>query len=358
MKTFKNLYEQIYNFDNLYQAYLSARKGKRYRDQVLQFSANLEDNLIQLQNELIYQTYQVGRYHEFFVYEPKKRLIMALPFRDRVLQWAIYRVINPIVTKGYIADSYACVEGRGAVAAAKRLQYWLQREEHRHEKEYYLKLDVSKFFYRVNHKVLLEILRRRFGNDAKLMWLFELIINSEETAFGLPLGYNPGESERIYEVGMPIGNLTSQMLSNVYMNELDQFAKRQLHIRCYIRYMDDVIILSHNKYTLHQYKAEVEEFLNTRLQLNLNNKTALRPTSLGIEFVGYKIWSTHIKLRKSTALKMKRGLNHVKKEYEQGRLPLEKVHETMNSYYGLMQHCNSYNLRKKLSETYVLQRKD
>lgn len=358
MHTFKNLYEQIYNYENLYQAYLSARKGKRYRDQVLQFSANLEDNLIQIQNELIYQTYQVGRYHEFFIYEPKKRLIMALPFRDRVVQWAIYRVINPIITKGYIVDSYACIPGRGAQTAIKRLQYWLQREEHRHEKEYYLKLDVSKFFYRVNHTVLLDILGHRFGNDAKLMWLFDLIINSEETPFGLPLGYNPGKVGRIYETGMPIGNLTSQMMANLYLNELDQFAKRKLRIRCYLRYMDDMIVLSHSKPALHQYKAELEEFLNTHLQLNLNDKTALRPTSLGIEFVGYKVWASHIKLRKATAQKMRRRLKFVRRQYERGAMPIEKVHETLTSYYGLMKHCNSYNLRKKLSETYVLQRKD
>lgn len=357
MHTFKNLYEQIYSFDNLYQAYLSARKGKRYKDQVLQFTANLEDNLIQLQNELIYQTYKIGRYHEFFIFEPKKRLIMALPFRDRVVQWAVYRVINPIVTKGFIADSYACIPGRGTQSAIKRLQYWLKREERHSGKLYYLKLDVSKFFYRVNHSVLLDILGRRFGNDVKLMWLFDLIINSEETPFGLPLGYNPGEVDRIYDTGMPIGNLTSQMLANLYLNELDQFTKRQLQIRCYIRYMDDIIVLSHSKTMLHRHKTEIEEFLNTRLQLNLNNKTALRPAALGIEFVGYKVWSTHIMLRKSTALKMKRRLKFVRKRYEQGEMSLEKVNETMNSYFGIMRHCNSYNLRKKLSETYVLQRK-
>lgn len=358
MKTFKNLYEQIYSFENLYQAYLSARKGKRYRDQVLQFTANLEDNLIQIQNELIYQTYKVGRYHEFFIYEPKKRLIMALPFRDRAVQWAVYRVINPILTKGYIADSFACIPGRGAQSAIKRLQYWMRREERKHGREYYLKLDVSKFFYRVNHTVILDILRRRFGNDEKLMWLFDLIVNSEETPFGLPAGYNPGEADRIYETGMPIGNLTSQMLANLYLNELDQFAKRELHIRCYIRYMDDIIVLFHSKPALHQYKAEIEEFLNTRLLLNLNNKTALRPTTLGIDFVGYKVWSTHIKLRKSTARKMRKRLKFVRRKYEQGEMPLDKVHETMNSYYGIMKHCNSFNLRKKLSETYVLRRKD
>ena len=121
MKRYKNLYPKIYDYENLYNAYLSARKNKRYRPEVLAFSANLEENLIELQNELIYHSYKVGRYREFYVYEPKRRLVMALPFRDRVLQWAVYRIVNPIFSRSYILDSYACIPGRGIHAAVKRI---------------------------------------------------------------------------------------------------------------------------------------------------------------------------------------------------------------------------------------------
>lgn len=123
MKRYGNLYEQIYDFENLYQAYLKARKNKRYRAEVLEFSANLEENLIQIQNELIWKMYQVGRYREFYVYEPKKRLIMALPFKDRVVQWAMYLVLNPLFNKTFIEHSYACRVGKGTHRAADKLQH-------------------------------------------------------------------------------------------------------------------------------------------------------------------------------------------------------------------------------------------
>ena len=187
MKSYKNLYEKIYDWENLYQAYLCARKRKRYRNEVLAFTANLETNLISIQNDLIWHTYRVGHYREFYVYEPKKRLVMALPFRDRVVQWAIFRVINPLFAKGYVRDSYASIKGKGPQSTAKRIQYWLRLNEHKPEKYYYLKMDCAKFFYRVSHDALLDVLSKKI-KDSDVMWLLETIINSEDTAFGLPLG--------------------------------------------------------------------------------------------------------------------------------------------------------------------------
>lgn len=236
MKKFRNIYEKIYDFENLYQAYLEARKCKRYRQDVLQFSANLEENLIQIQNELIYKTYKVGRYREFFVYDPKKRLIMALPFKDRVVQWAIYRQLNPILDKQYIYDSYGCRIGKGTHKAADRLQYWLRQVYRKPEKYYYLKLDISKYFYRVDHQVLMEIIKKKF-DDPDLIWLMDKIINSEDTKFGLPLNIDPDKctiEDRLADVGMPIGNLTSQMFANLYLNELDQHVKHELKLHYYI----------------------------------------------------------------------------------------------------------------------------
>jgi retron-type reverse transcriptase len=358
VKTYKNLYEKIYDFENLYQAYLCARKCKRYRNEVLAFTANLEANLISIQNDLIWQTYRVGHYREFYVYEPKKRLIMALPFRDRVVQWAVFRVINPIFARGYISDSYASIDGRGTQSAVKKIQYWLKLAQKRPQKYYYLKMDVAKFFYRISHEAILKIISRKIA-DPKVMWLFDTIINSEDTAFGLPLGKIPvAESTRLYDVGMPIGNLTSQMMANIYMNEVDQYCKRKLRIRCYMRYMDDMLILSESKERLHEYKRLVEQFLNEKLKLELNNKTAIRPCSLGIEFCGYRVWVDHIKLRKSTALRMKRRLNHVREQYSKGKISLEKANEVLTSYLGLMSHCDSYRLKSKILKDYVLVQKE
>lgn len=351
----KNVYAEICSFENLYKAYLNARKNKRFRDEVLSFTNNLEEYLFDIQKDLINHTYKIGEYREFYIYEPKKRLVMALPFKDRVIQWAIYQVVNPMFSKGYTTDSYACIEGRGTHQAVQRLHYWLKQVNRKPNKWYYLKLDIAKYFYRIDHEVIINILRKKI-KDKQLMSLFENIINSE-TPFGLELSiYDPALSGRVTHCGMPIGNLTSQMFANIYLNELDQYIKRELKIHYYIRYMDDVIILADDKAKLHEYKHLIDTFLQERLKLSLNNKTAIRPITLGIEFLGYKLWATHIKLRKSTALKMKRRLNGVKKAYFKGKIQLSDVQATVNSYMGMLKYCNSYNLRNKIFDELVLKR--
>lgn len=353
-KQIKNMYETLCSYENLHQAYLNARKSKRYRDEVMKFSFNLEENLMDLREELLNKTYSIGGYREFFVYEPKKRLIMALPFRDRVVQWAIYQLVNPIFDNMYIFDSYGCRVNKGTHKAVKRLHYWLKQVGNKDKKYYYLKLDVSKYFYRVDHKVLIDILRKRIA-DKNLLWLLETIINYDEISFGLKLNGNvDNEEDRIKGKGMPIGNLTSQMFANLYLNELDQYCKRTLGIHFYVRYMDDVIILSDDKKKLHEYKNLIQVFLEDKLKLNLNNKTAIRPISLGVEFVGYRLWPTHVKIRKKTALKMKRRLKYVKKQFERKELTLDKVNATVQSYMGILKHCNSYSLQCSIFDNYIL----
>lgn len=353
-KQIKNIYETLCSYENLYQAYLHARLGKRYRDEVMKFSFNLEENLMELRNELLNQTYEIGGYREFFVWEPKKRLIMALPFRDRVVQWAIYQLVNPILDKMYIFDSYGCRNNKGTLKAYQRLHYWLRQVAKKEQKYYYLKLDVSKYFYRVDHQVLIKLLRKRVA-DKKLLWLIESIINYDEISFGLKLnGDVDNPEDRVKGKGMPIGNLTSQMFANLYLNELDQYCKRELGIHYYVRYMDDVIILSDDKDKLHEYKDLIQSFLEDKLKLNLNNKTAIRPITLGIEFVGYRLWPTHIKVRKKTALKMKRRIKYVKKQFERDEMTFEKVNATVQSYMGILKHCNSYSLQNSIFENYIL----
>ncbi len=354
MKRIRNLYENIYDFDNLLQAYYMARKSKRYREEVLRFSNNLEENLITLQNELIWQTYEVGRYREFFVYEPKKRLVMALPFRDRVVQWAIYRQLNPLLERRYINTSYACRVGYGTHRAVGKLQQYLRLFSRINQPFYVLKLDISKYFYRIDHDVLLSILRRIIA-DERLLQLLETIIRSE-TKFGMELGDHDFVKERIGDIGIPIGNLTSQMFANLYLNELDQYCKHVLKTKHYVRYMDDVCILHHDKKRLWAVKDSIEQFLTNRLKLTLNNKTTIRTTNQGVDFCGYRIWPTHIKLRKTTALKMKRRIKRLQKKYRQRKIDFAGFNASLNSYLGIMQHCNSYKLRRKLLASICLRK--
>lgn len=354
MKTIKNLFEKIIDYENLYLAWESARKGKRYREEIMAFSDNLESNLIDIQNHLIYGTYKVGKYRPFYIYEPKKRLIMALPFRDRVVQWAIYRQLFPILNKQFIFDSYACRTGKGTQKAVARLQYWLRQTNRKPQKFYYLKLDIAKYFYRVDHGVLEQFLRRKI-KDERLVDLLVSIINSEEMKFGLPVGVDPdmcAAADRLANVGMPIGNLTSQMFANLYLHELDLFAKHKLGLHYYIRYMDDIIILHPDKKYLHAVKDEIETFLNDELRLQLNKKTAIRPCSMGIEFVGYRVWATHRKLKRKTALKIRHAVKGIKKKWERGEMTQEAFDRRIASYRGLLAYCNSYGLRQKLNKMF------
>lgn len=349
-----DVFEKICDYEELYQAYLEARKGKRYRDDVMKYADNLEENLINTQNELIWETYEVGAYRPFYVTEPKLRLVMALGFKDRVVQWSIYRQLNPFYDKLFIEDSFACRVGKGSHRAADRLQYWLRQVSRKQGKWYYLKLDISKYFYRVDHAVLLDILSQRIL-DEKLLRLLEKIVNSEETKFGLPAGVSPEDcpaDEWLGNVGMPIGNLTSQLFANIYLNELDQYCKHKLRLHYYVRYMDDIIILSDDKKLLGAIKQEIEILLKERLHLDLNQKTAIRPISLGIEFVGYKIWATHRKLKKQTARRMIRNVKRLCEQIEAGEIGKEEFMRAAASYRGVLKYCNSYGLRNRLNGIY------
>lgn len=355
----KTLLLKICSWENLYAAYQEAAKGKWFRTDVMKFSQNLEENLIEIQNELIWHKYKVGRYREFYVYEPKKRLVMALGFKDRVVQWAIYRQINQGLDNEMIYHSYGCREGKGTTRAADKLQDWCTLVGRKAKGWYYLKLDISKYFYRVNHRVLLDILERKFPNEQGFMWLMEEIIECDHTPFGLPPGRNVDDilpEERLFEVGMPIGNLTSQLLANLCLNELDQYIKHELGAHFYVRYMDDMVILHENPGVLNEWKDFIESYLNDRLCLELNSKTAIGLVSKGITFVGCRIYPGYRKLTKKSVKKMKKRMKYIAKLYSEGKITFEKADATMQSYYGQMKHCAAHGLRRWIEKNITIER--
>lgn len=278
MTVIQNAWPVVCNFGWLIEADRNARKGKRYRAEVLNFTARLEDNLFTIQQGMMNGSYVLGPYRKLWVYVPKKRLVMALDYPDRIVQWSLYLYLNPIYDRLFIEDSYACRKDKGSHKAAKRLQYWMCQVQRKPGPGWYcLKLDISKYFYRVNHEKLLAILERRV-KDPAMMAFIRGVVNSRAEPFGLPRWRTPQDTppeEWLYEVGMPIGNLTSQLFANIYLNELDQYCKHKLKIHYYIRYMDDVIILGQDKETLHRWKAAVETFLREELALDLNSKTSI-----------------------------------------------------------------------------------
>lgn len=334
-KTYNNLYPKIYDFHNLYNAYIKARKGKRYKNEALKFKLNLEGNLIELQNDLIYKTFENGRYREFTIYEPKERVIMALPFRDRVVHHALCNVIEPIFENRFIYDSYACRPGKGTHAAADRTTEFLRKTIRKWNNVYCLKADIKKYFYNINHNILKKIIRKKIACRDTL-WLIDRIIDSS------------ADEKDINPVGIPIGNLTSQLFANIYLNELDYFIKHQLKIKYYIRYMDDFIILHNNKKYLWYMLDEIKAFLNNELNLQLNEKTSVFPINHGVNFVGYRIWPTHRLLRKSSIKRIKRGLKKLQRDFNEGEIPLKKVEATIMSWLGHCKHADTYRIRKKV----------
>lgn len=352
----KNVFDKIFSLDNLYAALEDAVQGRRYKREALVYTLDSWALLQELREEVLSGTYHIDRYYIFYIYDPKKRMIMSISFKHRIVQWAIYRIINPMLVSGYIEDSYGCIPGRGSLSAMQRLRYWIEQASRKDEQWFYLKLDISKYFYRVSHRILKKILAKKI-KDARLLEVLYSVIDCKHTPFGLPLGASPGDvplEDRLYDVGMPIGNLLSQVFANVYLDVLDQFCKRVLKIHFYIRYMDDVIVLCNDKIQLREWKDQIEVFLMNELELHLNSKTCIRPISQGIEFVGYRIWPDRVIVRKSTSLRIKRALRGLAVKYSKYEVTMQDVTSALRSYLGMLERCDSEALVKKILDNLVL----
>lgn len=333
--TYNNLFDRVYSFQNLFKAYLKARKNKRYKEDVLLFTANLEENLIQLQNELIYKTYEPGSYREFYVYDPKTRLVMAAPFKDRVLHHALCNVIEPIYERMFIYHSFACRRGKGTHAGVNCTGEFLRKAMRKYGTVYCFKADVSKYFQSISHNVLRAILRRKISCKDTL-WLIDKIINSTS------------QEGDINPIGLPVGNLTSQLFANVYLNELDYYMKHEKRNEFYIRYMDDFLVLHPDKHYLHALWQDTAAFLQDELALRLNQKTAIFPISQDIDFLGYRIWPHRKILRKGSVKRIKRIVKRFDREYRAKNIGQDKIRAVLASWLGHAKRADVPILRQKI----------
>lgn len=357
MEKYSHVFERFIDYQNLYDGYILARKDKRYKDEVLSYSANLEEKLINTQNQLIWKTYKVDHMHEFLEYYPKKRIITVIPFEYRVANCAAYNVLWPIYSRSFYEHSYGSIKGKGPIKAAQRLQYWMRLVQNKKDHWYLCKMDIAKFFFRIPYEVQLAELGRPL-DDKNMMWFLEQAIKCDGRALGLPLeATDVTECERIFGIGMQVGSLISQMTGNVIMTPADHFIKRELNAPYYIRYMDDMIFLVPSKQQAHDILGSFEGFLYDRLGLNLNAKTEIRPYDSGVEFVGYRVWPHKIELRRSTTLHMKQHLKYVMEHYSTGELPQDYCLSVIRSYLGLMKYCDCDALRNKVVNDFALVKK-
>jgi retron-type reverse transcriptase len=342
-----DLYPQVYAFENLYFAEHAAARAKRGRADVATFEYYLEDELLSLQQELREQTYWPGAYRRHVVREPKERLISAAPYRDRVVHHALTRVIEPIFERRFIADSYASRAGKGTHAALDRSQAFARRFP------YVLRCDIVQFFPAMDHAVLRGLLASVIG-DPGVLWLCDTLLagGAEELTSQYTYAAFPGDTDedRTRPRGLPIGNQTSQFWANVYLNALDQFVKRELRCKAYVRYVDDFLLFAPDKPTLHAWRRAIIAHLAS-LRLTLHEaESVVSPVSTGIPFLGFCIYPDHRRLRHRNIAAFARRYRRLRREYAAGAIPFERLDSAVRGWVAHASHADTFGLRRSLLE--------
>mgnify|MGYP001562315763 CR=1 FL=1 len=311
-----NKYHYIISVDNLLDAWKEFLRGKRSRKDVQEFELNLMENILALHYDLANKTYKHSAYHAFNISDPKPRNINKASVRDRLLHHAVYRVLYPFFDKTFIADSYSCRLKKGTHKAINRFRAFAYQVSHNHTRTVWvLKCDIKKFFASIDQAVLLNIINRYISNN-NIRWLISQVVSSFCST-------RKGQ-------GLPLGNLTSQLLVNIYMNEFDQFVKHNLKAKYYIRYADDFVFLSHNKKWLESILSKADYFLWVKLQLKIHpDKIFIKTIASGVDFLGWVHFTDHHVVRTVSKRRMFRNV-HIK----------EGNNNTIQSYLGLLSHGN------------------
>jgi len=280
MKRSGNLFDKTFSYDNMYSAYISARRGKRKKRACFDFEVNVESNIKKIICEIYNKTYSPEKYFKFMVYEPKPRIIYAPAFKDVIIQHAIYNIIYPIFDKAFISTSFACRIGYGTHAASRYLQNSLRESN---PNDYTLKLDIKKFFYSIDREILRRLIEKKI-KDKKIVDIMMLFAKNDES------------------IGIPIGNLLSQIYALIYLNPIDHFIKRILCVKKYVRYVDDMVLIGLTFDQCFEYRKIITDFICKNLNLSLS-KSSIHKVSKGVNFVGYRTWRTKKFIRKYSLYK-------------------------------------------------------
>lgn len=317
MKRYGNLFEKIYNKQNIFLAHQKARKKKTKRKAIKDFDNNISEEINKISEMIKNKTYKVSPYKiDKRIERKKERIIYKLPYNpDRIIHHAVLQIIEPILAQTYIKDTYQSIKNRGVHKAKDRIKQFLKDKENT---KYCLKIDIKKFYPNVDNQILKKLLRKKIKCNNTLE-LLDTIIDSTK--------------------GLPIGNYTSQCLGNYYLTYFDHFVKEQLKIKYFIRYADDMIFLLSSKKQLHTVRDKIKKYLKEKLKLNLKENYQVFPTYIrGIDFLGFRFFDNYIILRKSIKKEIIKLLN---------KKPTHKRLLKYNSYYGWIKATNSYNLMRK-----------
>ena len=330
-KTIRHEFDKYLTYENLMKAHLLSRKGKNYKNEVILFNLKQEEYIRWLYEQLKNGTYKHGGYRIFYIQYPKKRKIEASRYIDRIVhRWIVDSFLNRYFISQFINTSYACIKNRGMHKASIDVQNAMKHCKRIWQNYYVLKMDIRKYFQNIDKDILMKILKRKVKEE-KLLNLLEKIVYS-----------NSGKK------GLPIGNYTSQIFANIYLNEVDQYIKHKLKIKYYFRYMDDSVIFVKTKDEAIQALDKIRDFLKVNLELELNDKTQIFKSKQGINFCGYKINEYRLKLRDRGKKAIKKKVKYLKEEVKKGNISSKEASRFICGHLGYMKYANTRNLEEKL----------
>lgn len=340
-KIFRNneMFSRIVAESNMYFSYKKTQKGKsKYGNEAIEFALDETYNLRELTNSLILEYYQFSGYSEFLVREPKVRIINAPFYKDKIVQVAINNVLKEVYYPCFIHDSYACIDDKGTHECAKRIQHFMRKAKWEYgDGTFIIKLDIRKFFYSINREILKLLLPKKIKCKKTLRLLFKII----------------DSADIIDLLGMPLGNTLSQICANIYMDVVDQYAKRVLGLKFYARYADDIFIAVESKEMAQEVMELLRVFIKESVQLDLNDKKSkIFPINQGVNGIGYKIYTTHMLLRNDSKKKIKRKIKAMPSLIESGQLTIEKAEQMLNSWKGHADYACSHNFIQGLLKKY------
>lgn len=363
---------EIFNLRKLYRAYLDCRRTKRKTVNALNFEWDLEKNLFKLEAELLNKEYKPSRSICFIVENPTPREIFAADFRDRVIHHLLINEIEEMGERALIFDTFSCRKGKGTHLAVKKLKRHIKKATKNHRKTaFYAQLDISGFFMSIDHNILYGVFSKLISRQNKsYQWKEDILWLARKIIFHKPINNYvvkgdvslfdliPSRKSLFYSregSGFPIGNYSSQFFANLYLNEMDQFIKRKLKCKYYVRYVDDFILLDSDKERLKYFRDEIRNFLEKNLALRLSeSKTKMQSIDKGIDFLGYFIKPMHALVRRKVVGRLKNKLY----EFQKNSISDDKILATINSYYGHFRHAASFRLREDIYENYLAKLRD